>query len=93
MQIPYKFSPRAYQLPIFRAIDNGFKRIIQVWHRRAGKEKTDVNIVAKKLFEKVGAYYYIFPHITKEKRFFGTGQIRKERAFWIISRRKHCYEQ
>lgn len=71
--IPYKFVPRDYQIPIFEAIDSGKKRIIQVWHRRAGKEKTDVNIVAKKIFEKVGAYYYIFPTYNQGKKILWNG--------------------
>lgn len=73
IQIPHKFEPRDYQIPIFKAIDNGFKRIIQVWNRRAGKEKTDVNIVAKKIFEKVGAYYYIFPTYNQGKKILWNG--------------------
>lgn len=71
--IPNKFSPREYQIPIFRAIDNGFLRIIQVWNRRAGKEKTDINIVAKKIFEKVGAYYYVFPTYNQGKKILWNG--------------------
>ena len=71
--IPHLFSPRPYQLPIFKAIDNGYKRIIQVWHRRAGKEKTDINIVAKKIFERVGAYYYIFPTYNQGKKILWNG--------------------
>jgi hypothetical protein len=35
IEIPYHFTPRDYQIPIFEAIDNGVKRIIMVWHRRA----------------------------------------------------------
>lgn len=73
IQIPHKFEPRDYQIPIFKAIDNGFLRIIQVWNRRAGKEKTDVNIVAKKIFEKVGAYYYIFPTYNQGKKILWNG--------------------
>jgi phage terminase large subunit len=73
IQIPHKFEPREYQIPIFQAIDNGFKRIIQVWHRRAGKEKTDVNIIAKKIFEKVGAYYYVFPTYNQGKKILWNG--------------------
>ena len=53
INIPHKFEPREYQLPIFKAIDSGYKRIIQIRHRRAGKEKTDINIVAKKMLERV----------------------------------------
>jgi len=71
--IPYQFTPRTYQIPIFKAIDNGFLRIIQVWNRRSGKEKTDINIVAKKIFEKVGAYYYIFPTYNQGKKILWNG--------------------
>ena len=71
--IPHLFQAREYQLPIFKAIDNGYKRIIQVWHRRAGKEKTDINIVAKKIFERVGAYYYIFPTYNQGKKILWNG--------------------
>lgn len=71
--IPYKFTPRPYQVDILRAIDNGYKRIIQVWHRRCGKDKVDINIVAKKIFEKVGAYYYIFPTYNQGKKILWNG--------------------
>lgn len=71
--IPHLFSPREYQLPIFRAFDNGYKRIIQVWHRRAGKEKTDINLMAREIFKEVGAYYYIFPTYNQGKKVLWNG--------------------
>lgn len=71
--IPYNFEPRDYQLPILRAIDEGYKRIIQVWHRRGGKEKTDINVVAKEVFKDVGAYYYIFPTYNQGKKVLWNG--------------------
>lgn len=71
--IPHKFKPRDYQIPIFKAMDNGFKRIIQVWNRRAGKEKTDINIMARELYKKVGAYYYIFPTYNQGKKILWNG--------------------
>jgi len=71
--IPNKFSPREYQIPIFKAFDEGYKRIIQVWNRRAGKEKTDINIVAREVFKKVGAYYYIFPTYNQGKKILWNG--------------------
>lgn len=73
IQIPHKFKPRDYQLAIFKAFDNGIKRIIQVWHRRAGKEKTDINIVAKSIYTDVGAYYYIFPTYNQGKKILWNG--------------------
>jgi len=81
ISLPHKFDPRAYQIPVLRAIDNGFLRIIQVWHRRAGKEKTDVNIVAKKMMERVGAYYYFFPTYTEGKKILWDGRDKNGVAF------------
>ena len=34
IQLPYKFTPRDYQLPVFAALDSGVQRINLVWHRR-----------------------------------------------------------
>lgn len=68
LTIPYSFTPRDYQVPIFKAIDSWYKRIIQVRHRRAWKEKTDINIVAKKMLEKVWTYYYVFPTYTQWRK-------------------------
>lgn len=71
--LPHLFQPRDYQIPIFKAFDNGYRRIIQVWHRRAGKEKTDINIVAREIFKNVGAYYYIFPTYNQGKKVLWNG--------------------
>lgn len=71
--IPHNFTPRTYQFPIFQQMDEGMKRIVQVWHRRAGKEKTDINITAKEIFKKVGAYYYIFPTYNQGKKILWNG--------------------
>lgn len=59
--IPYGYVPRGYQMSVFRAMDSGLKRAVLVWHRRAGKDKTCLNLMIKKMFERVGAYYYYFP--------------------------------
>ena len=71
--IPHNFNPRDYQIPIFKAFDNGYKRIVQVWHRRAGKEKTDINLVAREIFTNIGAYYYIFPTYNQGKKVLWNG--------------------
>lgn len=72
--VPYNFTPRPYQLPILRAMDQGCKRAVQVWHRRAGKEKTDLaGIVSKKMLERVGAYYYVFPEFAQGRKVIWDG--------------------
>lgn len=71
--LPHKFTPRPYQLPILRAMDSGYKRAIQVWHRKSGKEKTDWNILIKKSQERVGNYWYIFPKLTQARKVLWEG--------------------
>lgn len=68
LTLPYKFNPRHYQLPFFRAVDNGVKRILLVWPRRHGKDKSCFNALIKKAFERVGNYYYIFPEYNQGRK-------------------------
>lgn len=74
--IPHKFTPRPYQLPILQALDSGKKRAVAVWHRRAGKEKTFINYVAKAAFQRVGTYFYLFPTYTQAKKVLWDGRDR-----------------
>ncbi len=59
--LPYKFEPRSYQYSIMNAIEDGFRRGLIVWHRRAGKDKTLLNMMIREMFKRVGNYYYYFP--------------------------------
>lgn len=74
--LPHNFTPREYQLPLLRAIDGGCKRAVIVWHRRAGKEKTCINLVAKIMPERVGAYYYVFPELNQGRKVLWDGMDR-----------------
>jgi len=60
--LPHKYIPRNYQVPLFSALDNGYKRGAVIWHRRAGKDLTFVNMLTKECFKKVGTYFYILPY-------------------------------
>lgn len=65
VELPYKFTPRDYQRPVMRAIvKDGVKRAICVWHRRAGKDKTFLNILAIMAMKTMGNYCYYFPTAT-----------------------------
>ena len=66
--LPHLFKPRNYQLPILKAFDKGYRRIIQMWHRRSGKDKVDVNIIAREMQQNIGIYYYFFPTYTQGKK-------------------------
>lgn len=67
--LPYLYTPRDYQLPLWEAFDSGdFNRFLQLWHRRSGKDRTDVNIIAREMIKHVGIYYYFFPTYSQGKK-------------------------
>lgn len=55
-------------------MDSGYLRAIAIWHRRAGKDKTLVNLNAKKMLERVGSYYYFFPTYAQGKKILWDGR-------------------
>lgn len=63
--IPYLFSPRSYQLPVFEYMDipGRDKRAITVWHRRAGKDITWLNVLIREMLVRpfCGTYLMIYP--------------------------------
>jgi phage terminase large subunit len=64
-----RFQPRHYQLPIFDAIENkGYKRVLCIWARRAGKDIMAFNIMIRAALRKIGVYYYIFPTYSQAKK-------------------------
>ncbi len=63
------FKPRSYQLPIFDAIENkGYKRVLAILPRRAGKDVCGFNLMIRAALTIVGVYYYIFPTFAQAKR-------------------------
>ena len=74
--LPFNFKPRWYQLPILKALDKGYKRVVWVAHRRSGKDKTAINYMAKAMYERVGAYYYVFPTYKQAKKVIWNGMDR-----------------
>lgn len=64
-----RFKPRDYQIPIIDAIENkGYKRVMVVAARRAGKDITAFNIMIRAAIRRVGVYYYIFPTYAQAKK-------------------------
>jgi phage terminase large subunit len=57
-----KFVPRPYQIPIFQAIENkGFKRVIAILPRRAGKDLCAFNLLIRAAIRKPGVYWMCYP--------------------------------
>lgn len=68
IRIPYNFIPRDYQMNAAKAMDRGVKRIVLVWHRRSGKDKLALNLMIKKMVERKGVYYYLFPEYNQGRK-------------------------
>lgn len=62
IQIPYNFTPYDYQVPLYDCIPNGYNRGFAIMHRRAGKDKVFMNILARESVKRVGTYFYILPY-------------------------------
>lgn len=57
-----RFKPRSYQLPICDALENkGYKRILCIMPRRAGKDIVAWNLMIRAALRRVAVYFYIFP--------------------------------
>lgn len=66
--IPHKWQPRPYQLPLWTQLENGCKRVVAVWHRRAGKDEICLHWAAVSAMEKVGTYWHMLPEASQAKK-------------------------
>lgn len=73
IDLPVGYVARDYQAEFWRAMADGFKRAVLVWHRRAGKEKTCWNYMIMQACKKVGIYYYFFPHFSQGRKILWDG--------------------
>ena len=69
----FLFHPYGYQRAPFIALNDGIKRIILVWPRRAGKDLTLLNLVVVQSQLRVGTYFYFFPTHKQAKRVIWDG--------------------
>ena len=73
VELPFQYTPRDYQLPLFIAYENGIKRFITVWHRKAGKDISAFNFLVLRAAELPGAYWSVFPTYTQAVKTIWTG--------------------
>lgn len=73
IRVPHLFTPRPYQHNLMGFLSAGYRRYSGVWHRRAGKDKSAVNLVVSQMAQHVGAYYYLFPTYKQAKKVIWDG--------------------
>lgn len=67
-RLPHNYEPRVYQEDVLFALEEGFKKVLWIVHRRAGKDITALNYIIKKMYEEMGVYYYVFPTYAQAKK-------------------------
>lgn len=70
VEIPNAWSPTRHQQPLWDAMApaDGMKRGIAIWHRRAGKDSTAINLAAYKAHQQVGTYWHLLPTNVQARR-------------------------
>lgn len=66
--LPYNWTPRDYQRPVFRWFENGGRFAATVWARRHGKDLTAMNRTACAAHERIGSYWHMFPQLKQARR-------------------------
>jgi hypothetical protein len=61
ISLPYNWTLRHYQVPLWSAMEKGCKRAMCVWHRRAGKGATVLHWTVRAMMERVGTYWHVLP--------------------------------
>jgi hypothetical protein len=63
-----RWKPRDYQLPVWRYFENGGKRAVCVWHRRAGKDEFCLHLAAVKAQERPATYWHMLPEAAQARK-------------------------
>lgn len=68
VRLPNNFTPRPYQARAMGYFDDGGKRAITVWHRRAGKDLVALHQTDKAAHLEKGVYWHFFPTLAQARR-------------------------
>jgi len=68
LDLPHNWDPRPYQRPSWEAWEAGIKRLLLVWHRRAGKDDVALNVAAVAAHQKVANYWHCLPLYEQARR-------------------------
>lgn len=81
VSLPYNWRPRTYQKPFWHAMENGCKRAVLVWHRRAGKDNAGFNWMITSSQERVGLYWHMLPSYEQGRKVVWDGKTNGGRPF------------
>jgi len=62
------WKPRPYQMPAWTSWEQGCKRQLLFWHRRAGKDELNLHQHAVGAFSRVGTYWHMLPEYAQARK-------------------------
>lgn len=66
--LPNEWEPRAYQHGIWRYLEQGGKRAVAVWHRRAGKDEVALHWTCVAAHKRNGTYWHLLPEASQARK-------------------------
>lgn len=66
--LPNNWSPRPYQIPLWRYLERGGRHAEAVWHRRSGKDEVALHRTACAAFERVAGYWHMLPEYAQARK-------------------------
>jgi phage terminase large subunit len=81
VKLPHNFEPRDYQMPLWSYLENGGKRAVAIWHRRAGKDLTALNFCVTSMIERPGLYWHLLPTYNQGRKIVWDGMDKTGRPF------------
>ena len=68
IRLPYRWSPRAYQRPLWEYLRQGGKRAVECAHRRWGKDDLSLHHTACAMHERIGNYAHMLPEYAQGRK-------------------------
>lgn len=62
------WRPRKHQLPLWRYLESGGKRAIEIAHRRWGKDDVALHFAATQAMQRVGGYWHMLPEYAQARK-------------------------
>lgn len=92
IQLPNNWKPRHYQMPLWNYLENGGKRAVAVWHRRAGKDDLCLHWACIAAHQRAATYWHMLPEAAQARKAIWeainphTGKRRIDEAFPLALR-------
>jgi len=69
LRLPHnEWTPRPHQIGLWRYLQDGGKRAMAVWHRRAGKDEVLLHHTACSMMKRVGNYWTCLPEYNQARK-------------------------